>query len=110
MKALLRSRIRFLRYLLALVFFLPEVVQATHLRAGNILMTLIDCELRRYRIRVEVYTNTTNTNVLFGGEQDYLDFGDRTGRMLVPEVGSNVGSLDPPPQIAAWGYTTTGLP
>ncbi|MBT1711597.1 fibronectin type III domain-containing protein [Fulvivirgaceae bacterium PWU5] len=99
MKALLRSRIRFLRYLLALVFLLPEVVQATHLRAGNILMTLLDCETRRYRIRVEVYTNTTNTNVLFGGEQDYLDFGDRTGRILVPEIGP--GDL---------GYSTDGLP
>ncbi|MBT1687919.1 T9SS type B sorting domain-containing protein [Dawidia soli] len=99
MKALLRSRIRFLRYLLALVFLLPEVVQATHLRAGNILMTLIDCETRRYRIRVEVYTNTTNTNVLFGGEQDYLDFGDRTGRILVPEIGPG----DP-------RYSTDGLP
>jgi hypothetical protein len=103
MKALLRSRIRFLRYLLALVFLLPEVVQATHLRAGNILMTLIDCELRRYRIRVEVYTNTTNTNVLFGGEQDYLDFGDRTGRILVPEIGPGVQGSDR-------GYSTDGLP
>lgn len=107
MKALLRSRIRSLRYLLALVFLLPEVVQATHLRAGNILMTLLDCETRRYRIRVEVYTNTTNTNVLFGGEQDYLDFGDRTGRMLVPEIGPNPGT---PPAGISWGYSTDGLP
>jgi hypothetical protein len=82
-----------------LIFLLPEVVQATHLRAGNILMTLIDCETRLYRIRVEVYTNTTNTNVLFGGEQDYLDFGDRTGRILVPEIGPG----DP-------RYSTDGLP
>jgi hypothetical protein len=57
-------------------------VLATHLRAGNITVTRIGCT-RSFRILIEVYTNTQNTTVLFGGEQDWLDFGDGT-RMLVP--------------------------
>ncbi len=60
---------------------------ATHLRAGNIIMEQIgDCSDRKYRIRIIVYTNTLNTNVMFGGEQDYLDFGDGSPRVLVPEI------------------------
>jgi hypothetical protein len=32
-----------------------------------------------------VWTNTNNTNVLFGGDQDFLDWGDGTPPFLVPE-------------------------
>jgi hypothetical protein len=60
---------------------------ATHLRAGNIIVRKVtnDCSNLTYRITIRVYTNTNNTDVLFGGDQDYLDFGDKTPRILVPE-------------------------
>src|SRR5690349_3299858 len=60
---------------------------ATHLRAGNIIVEKVtnDCSNLTYKITIRVYTNTKNTDVLFGGDQDYLDFGDGTPRVLVPE-------------------------
>lgn len=57
---------------------------ATHLRAGEITVERVGCS-NIWRITVTVYTNTINTNVLFGGEDDWLEFGDGK-RMLVPET------------------------
>ena len=57
---------------------------ATHLRAGEITVERVSCNSLTFRITVTVFTNTINTNVLFGGEDDWLDFGDGQ-RMLVPE-------------------------
>lgn len=66
--------------------------QATHLRAGEITVTRLNCTSRQFRITVTVYTDT-GSGVLFGGTQDYLDFGDGSdpdgdGRpgILVPET------------------------
>jgi hypothetical protein len=58
---------------------------ATHLRAGEIIVERVSCNSLTFRITVTVFTNTINTNVLFGGEDDWLEFGDGT-RMLVPET------------------------
>lgn len=58
---------------------------ATHLRAGEITVERVSCNSLTFKITVTVFTNTINTNVLFGGEDDWLDFGDGT-RMLVPET------------------------
>ncbi|HEY3404469.1 MAG TPA: gliding motility-associated C-terminal domain-containing protein [Ohtaekwangia sp.] len=81
------SSLRLLLIGLFLVAGLTEAA-ATHLRAGNIFVTRVgDCSSRTYRIRVIVYTNTNNTSVLFGGDQDYLDLGDGSPRILVPEIG-----------------------
>ncbi|HEY3385196.1 MAG TPA: hypothetical protein VGK46_01725, partial [Saprospiraceae bacterium] len=70
---------------------------ATHLRAGEITVERISCTFRSFRITVTVYTDT-GSPVLFGGEQDILDFGDGT-RVLVPEtpnkpvpIGPNTGT------------------
>ncbi|HEY9489582.1 MAG TPA: hypothetical protein VIQ51_14665, partial [Chryseosolibacter sp.] len=50
---------------------------ATHLRAGEITVERVNCSGGlTFRITVTVFTNTINTNVLFGGEDDWLDFGD----------------------------------
>jgi hypothetical protein len=48
---------------------------ATHLRAGEITVRQ-DAVSLRVIVTVTVYTNTINTNVLFGGDDDILDFGD----------------------------------
>lgn len=65
---------------------------ATHLRAGQITARRLNCNSLTFRITITVYTNTFNTNVLFGGDDDILDFGDGSdpdndGRpgILVPE-------------------------
>lgn len=70
---------------------------ATHLRAGEITVERISCTFRSFRITVTVYTDT-GSPVLFGGDQDILDFGDGQ-RMLVPEtpnkpvpIGPNTGT------------------
>jgi hypothetical protein len=82
---------------------------ATHLRAGNIIVKRIGtCDARKYSITVVVYTNTLNTNVLFGGDQDYLDFGDKSPRILIPEIGPghpNYSVIDAQRGIARAFYT-----
>lgn len=60
--------------------------EATHLRAGQITVQRISCIGRTYRITVTVYTDR-GSPVLFGGEQDILDFGDGN-RILIPETQS----------------------
>lgn len=76
---------------------------ATHLRAGEIIVERVSCNSLTFRITVTVFTNTINTNVLFGGEDDWLDFGDGT-RMLVPET-PNTQRLDLGDGIATASFT-----
>lgn len=95
---------------LVLCFILSGVAAfATHLRAGNIIVRRIGaCSARKYSITVIVYTNTLNTNVLFGGDQDYLDFGDKSPRILIPEIGPghpNYSVIDQQRGIARAFYT-----
>ncbi len=60
--------------------------RATHLRAGEIIVERVSCTSLTFRITVTVFTNTKNTPVLFGGEDDWLDFGDGSPAILVPET------------------------
>ena len=69
---------------LLLYLFLASSALATHFRCGQILVRQMAPGSTTVRITVEVFLNTVETNVLFGGEDDWLDFGDGT-RMLVPE-------------------------
>jgi hypothetical protein len=65
--------------------------QATHLRAGQITAERVStsCFNYTFRITVTVYTNT-GSPVLFGGEMDYLDFGDGTPPILIPETPNTI--------------------
>lgn len=79
----------FIKFFLIAVFFVAGSLDlyATHLRAGNIIITRKgDCSSLTYNIRIVVYTNTINASAFFGGDQDYLDFNDGSARVLVPEV------------------------
>lgn len=67
------------------VFLIGLKCSATHLRGGEIYAERISPNSLRFRVTVKVFTNTTNTNVLFGGEEDWLDFGDGQ-RILIPET------------------------
>jgi hypothetical protein len=69
--------------LIVLCQLLAISVFGTHLRGGEI--TSKKLQGFTYEITVTVFTNTINSNVLFGGEDDWLDFGDGT-RLLVPET------------------------
>ena len=73
--------------LLFLVLFFASVNQlfATHLRAGQIRVIHKPGTPRTVIIKIQVWTNIENTTVLFGGDQDVLDFGDGKS-MLVPET------------------------
>lgn len=94
-------------------FFLPFLLiaasagsaWATHLRAGEITVERVSCNSLTFRITVTVFTNTINTNVLFGGEDDWLDFGDGN-RMLIPEQ-ENVPRPDLGEGIATASFTVT---
>jgi hypothetical protein len=64
----------------------------THLRAGQI--TVVPDPTggpRDFIIRLEIWTNTLNTSVQVGGDQDILDFGDGTF-ILIPEAGPGLGT------------------
>jgi hypothetical protein len=73
----------FLTFVVMLIFSVSSF--ATHLRAGEIIVERVSCSSLTFRITVTVFTNTINTNVLFGGEDDWLDFGDGK-KILVPET------------------------
>lgn len=70
------SKLRYLLVFLVLVLGMVKTSYATHLRAGEITVERVSCNSLTFRITVTVFTNTINTNVLFGGTDDYLDFGD----------------------------------
>ncbi|MEX2234332.1 MAG: gliding motility-associated C-terminal domain-containing protein [Cyclobacteriaceae bacterium] len=76
---------------------------ATHLRAGEITVERVSCSSLTFRITVTVFTNTINTNVLFGGEDDWLEFGDGK-RMLIPEQ-ENIPRPDLGEGIATASFT-----
>jgi hypothetical protein len=76
---------------------------ATHLRAGEITVRRDNCNSLQVFITITVFTNTVNTNVLFGGEEDWLDFGDGT-RMKVPET-RNTDRSDLGPGIATASFS-----
>lgn len=82
----------FLRTLIfVFLSILSGQVTATHLRAGQITATRKNCNSLTFTIRIVVYTNTVDTNVLFGGDDDILDFGDGSD----PDGDGRVGILVP---------------
>lgn len=98
---------------LFLVFSLLAVLtaSATHLRAGEITVRRDACNSLKFYITVTVFTNTLDTNVLFGGDDDILDFGDESdpdkdGRpgILIPET-PNTARPDLGEGIATATYT-----
>jgi len=59
------------------------------------------------KITVTVFTNTKFTTVLFGGEQDMLNFGDGTPVQLVPETQNTIrNDLNPDGSIGVASFTT----
>jgi hypothetical protein len=79
--------------LIALSLLITFSANATHLRAGEITVRRDACNSLKFWITVTVFTNTINTNVLFGGDDDILDFGDGSDPdgdgipgILVPET------------------------
>jgi hypothetical protein len=79
---------------LALMLLVSVSVQATHLRAGEITVRRDACNNLKFYITVTVFTNTINTNVLFGGDDDILDFGDGSD----PDGDGKIGILVPETQ------------
>jgi hypothetical protein len=104
------SLLRFFFALLALTFFALQA-QATHLRAGEITVRRDACNSLKFWITITVFTNTINTQVLFGGDDDILDFGDNSDPdgdgipgILVPET-ENTLRPDLGEGIATASYT-----
>jgi hypothetical protein len=62
---------------------------ATHLRAGQI--RVIYESDRTVTVKIEVWTNIEGTSVLFGGDQDILDFGDGSTILVKEKAGDPVG-------------------
>jgi hypothetical protein len=74
----------FLFVVIALSFFITES-SATHLRCGLIDIQQLSNGSKTCRVTLRIYSNTFNTTVLVGGDQDLLDFGDGTS-IYVPET------------------------
>ncbi len=94
--------------LLALLFVFLTTYHAfgTHLRAGEIIVKNLGGVGLTFSITVIVYTNTSETNVLFGGDGAGIDFGDGSFH-LVPYVENEIRlDLDPTGSIATASYTT----
>lgn len=81
---------------------------ATHLRAGEITVENVGCT-DQWKITVRAFTNTKNTNVLFGGDGTaILDFGDGSTPFQVPTVPNTIRTdLAPDGSIATASYTVT---
>ncbi|MEP6734490.1 MAG: gliding motility-associated C-terminal domain-containing protein [Chryseolinea sp.] len=78
---------------------------ATHLRAGEIIATRVNCNSLTFIITVTVYTNTKNTTVLFGGDTEFLNFGDGTS-IQVPETPNTIRlDLNPDGSVATASFT-----
>ncbi|MGC3945608.1 MAG: hypothetical protein QM762_13995 [Chryseolinea sp.] len=94
-------------WLLALLFtsLAAFQAQATHLRAGEIVAVRESCSALTFIITVTVYTNTKDTNVLFGGDTEYLYFGD--GKFVaVPETPNTIRyDLNPDGSVATASFT-----
>jgi hypothetical protein len=71
-------------FLASLLFVFFSAARATHLRSGEIQVRQLSPDGLTVEVTIVVYTNTINTAVLFGGDQDRLDFGDGTS-LLIPE-------------------------
>jgi hypothetical protein len=95
----------FRQFLLTLIFIVSATLMAsaTHLRAGEIIVERVDCSSLTFRVTVTVYTNTIGTNVEFGGEDDWLDFGNGR-RILVPQTPNTIRA-DLGPGIATASFT-----
>jgi hypothetical protein len=78
---------------------------ATHLRAGEIHVRQHFIGEYTVSVTIVIHTNTINTSVLFGGEDDWLEFGDGT-KMLVPET-RNVPRPDLGDGVATASFTVT---
>lgn len=80
--------------------------RATHLRAGEIVATRVDCSALTFIITVTVYTNTQDTNVLFGGDTEFLYFGDGLPPVAVPETPNTIRyDLNPDGSVASASFT-----
>jgi hypothetical protein len=90
-------------FLITLFSFFIISVSATHLRTGEIRVRQDATDYLSVWVTVVVYTNSINTSVLFGGEDDWLDFGDGT-RVLIPET-QNTMRPDLGEGVATASYT-----
>ena len=96
---------RFVFVAMLFTFFFVIESQATHLRAGEIIVERENCSGRTYKITVTVYTNT-GSPVRFGGEGEVLNFGDGTWE-LVPKIENTPRpDLDDEGTVATASYTT----
>jgi hypothetical protein len=94
-------------FFLILTGLFPILLQATHLRSGHISVKRLSPSNYTCRITITVYTNT-GSPVSFGGDFDYLDFGDGTPPVLVPETPSTTSSaLGPGVGVALYSIDHT---
>lgn len=69
------------------ILLVATPTHGTHLRCGQIVVEQLESGGKTVRIKIQMWLNTINTDVQFGGEDEWLDFGDGT-HMLVPETES----------------------
>src|SRR5688572_3044460 len=63
-------------FFFALMLCATATSYGSHIRAGEITVERVSCTSLTFRITLTIYTNTIGTDVIVGGSEDYLDFGD----------------------------------
>jgi len=91
-------------FCMAFVFSNSTEANATHLRAGQITVTRDAQCSRKVFVKIEVWTNTVGTNVLFGGDQDYVDWGDGSTPLKFPQIPNQVKTELNPDGSVAYAY------
>lgn len=89
--------------------FKTSPANATHLRAGEIIVERINCSGNTFRIKIIVYTDTEE-GVIFGGAGTVLDFGDGNILENLPEIDHNINAfLNPDGSVVILSRNTEDL-
>ncbi|MTI22170.1 gliding motility-associated C-terminal domain-containing protein [Fulvivirga sp. RKSG066] len=78
-----------------------QKAEATHLRAGEIIVERVSCQALIFRITIRVYTDT-GSEVRFG--EGFLDFGDGSDPVVLPQI-ENTSRPDLGDEVATAEFT-----
>lgn len=96
-----------LSIILLFLLFLAFNLAATHLRCGQILVEQQGIGSKTVKVTVYYYTNTKGTTILFGGETDFISFGDGTRINVLEQGNQNVPDWNSNSSVYYASYSTT---
>jgi len=88
-------------FVILILLGVSQNAQATHLRAGEIIVERVNCQGLTFRIKIVVYTDT-GSDVRFG--EGFLDFGDGSDPVMLPQI-ENTSRADLGDEVATASFT-----